>query len=114
MITHEQYMKRNDSGFGSHRAYYSQFVNEQVKNEVLRFIGKEALLTSTDEHLNDIPLRKWDALGGFAFKGSEMIRRPTSIEPVDINLLREAGEGVSAATMVCIYKEAARQIIEGK
>jgi hypothetical protein len=40
-----------------------------------------------------------------------MIMRPTNIEPVDYQLIKEAGEGVSASTMVCIYKEAARQII---
>lgn len=109
MITRQDYM----NGQNLHRAYYGQFVNDQVKREVLQFIGLPALLASTDEHLNDIPMKKWDALGGFAFGfQGVMIMKPSTIEPVDINLIREAGEGVSASTMVCIYKEAAKQIIE--
>jgi hypothetical protein len=97
-----------------HRKYYGQFVNDQVKTEVLRFIGKTALLKSKDEYLNDIPLKKWDALGGFAFSPTTgvMLMKPTYIDPVDIKLIREAAEGVSSSTLVCIYKEAARQIIE--
>ena len=109
IITRQDYMKDSSN---MHRKYYGQFVNENVKRTLLFTISKAELLSSKDEHLNDISMRKWDALGGFAFRGSEMIMKPTSIEPVDIKLIREAGEGVSASTMVCIYKEAARQIIE--
>lgn len=110
MLTRNDYMKDSSN---LHRAYYGQFVNEQVKNAVLQFIGKDALLKSKDEHLNDIPLKKWDALGGFAFSNTtgEMLHKPATIEPVEIAKLREAGEGVSSATLVCIYKEAARQIM---
>lgn len=95
-----------------HRQYFGQFVNENVKRAVLHAIGKEALLASTDEHLNDIPMKHWDRLSGFAFRGSEMVMRPTNIEPIDIKLLRETGEGVSCASLVCIYKEAGKQIRE--
>ena len=93
--------------------YYGQFVNEAVKRKVLRHFSKDVLKSSfeKDEHLNNLPMRVWDGVGGFAFRGGDMIMRPTSIEPVDIKLIREAGEGVSAYTMVCIYKEAARQIV---
>lgn len=110
MITRAQYMA--DSSLFNE--YYGQFVNEGVKRVVLSYFTKEQLIEAikTDEHLNNLPMKKWDAMGGFAFRGSEMIMRPTSIEPVDYKLIKEAGEGVSAATMVCIYKTAARQIIE--
>ena len=108
MYTRNQYMNHEIS----HREYYAQFVNEQVKNLVIRFIGKERLLKSKDEHLNDIPLKDWDLLGGFVFRGSEMVMKPTTIEPIDYKLIKEAGDGVSSATLVCIYKEAARQLIE--
>jgi hypothetical protein len=57
-------------------------------------------------------LIKWDSLAGFTFRGSEMIERPVIIEPIKYEQLKEAGDGVSAAVLVCIYKEAAKQIIE--
>ncbi len=112
MMTRAEYMQGDTSS--KHRAYYGQFVNEGVKQRVLRdFTAKElAKALSQDEHLNNLSMKKWDAMGGFAFRGSEMTMRPSNIEPVDIKLIREAGEGVSASTMVCIYKEAARQIVE--
>lgn len=81
----------------SHRAYYAQFVTEQVKARVLRGVGKVNLAESTDEHLNDIPLSVWDALG-----------------PVGTTAQWDATEGdwPSMAGRTCIYKEAARQIKE--
>lgn len=110
IMTRSQYMEGDTSS--KHRAYYAQFVNEDVKARVAAVIGLTTLLYSTDEHLNDIPLKKWDAMGGFVFKGGEMIQQPYSIEPIKLSLLKEAGEGVSSAILVCIYKEAARQMIE--
>ncbi len=96
----------------SFRDYYGQFVSDEIKNEVLSFFGKKVLLSSTDEHLNDIPLRKWDALTGFRFNGSEMVSRPTVL-PTGLGAkLKESNEGLSASTLVCIYKEGARQVIE--
>lgn len=109
LITRQMYMQNSSE---LHLMYWGQFVNDKVKADVLSFIGKEALLKSTDEHLNDIPLKKWDALAGFTFRGGEIISRPTFIDPIDIKLIRETGEGVSCAGLVCIYKEAARQLIE--
>jgi len=93
--------------------YYGQFVNEATKKIVVSTFTLKKLKEAykKDKHLNTIPLFKWDALGGFAFRGSEMIARPTTIEPIDYKLLKEAGEGVSSATLVCIYKESARQVI---
>jgi hypothetical protein len=111
MITRQQYMTDSEHLF---QPFISQFVNENVKMRVLAYIGKEALLNSKDEHLNDIPMKKWDYLTGFSFSThtGEMLQRPYTIEPIDIKLLKETGEGVSSATLVCIYKEAARQLIK--
>jgi len=106
--TRKQYM--NDEI--SHRQYNAQFVNDKVKEKVLQYIGLKALLKSKDEHLNDIPMRKWDALGGFAFSLGTMTSRPASIQPIDYKLLKDMGDGVSPASLVCIYKEAGRQLIE--
>jgi len=84
----------------AHREYYAQFVTEGVLELVTRGIGIERLLMSTDPHLNDIPLAKWDALVPFL---------GTSVR----TLLRQAGEGgMTLGVGVCILKEAARQFVE--
>ena len=86
----------------SHREYYAQFVTATTKLFVLRRIGEKALNNSTDEHLNDIPLSTWDGIG-------QLIKST----PSDLKIkMDEAGEGCSPATLVCIAKEAARQIID--
>lgn len=108
-LTRQEYM---EDGENLHRKYYAQFVNEEVKKKVIRYIGKDLLLTSKDAHLNDIPLHEWDALSGFIFRGSEIVSRPYTIEPIKVSELKLANEGVSPATLVCIYKEAAKQLIE--
>ena len=115
MIIRADYM----NGLASHREFFSQFVNAGVKAKVLECIGSEALLKSTDEHLNDIPMKKWDSMAGFvwAIRGGQqvaIVKPQTSqdVEPIDAGLLRDTGEGVSYAGLVCIYKEAARQLIE--
>ena len=56
MITRKQYMDREFT----FREYYGQFSSEHVVAAVASYIGVERLLASTDEHLNDIPLRIWD------------------------------------------------------
>ncbi len=113
MITRKDYMnnRTNENAAEKHREYYSQFVNEDVMARICAVIGLSLLLASTDDHLNDIPMDKWDKLTGFEFRGSAMVKSPKDISPIDYLLLKEAGESVSSATLVCIYKEAAKQII---
>lgn len=82
----------------SHREYYAQFVTDEERARVARHFGKAKLLASTDPHLNDIPLRHWDALSPGPKAVSEK--------------LLAAGDYSTLAGWVCIYKEAARQIIE--
>lgn len=114
MYTRKDYL----DGKISHREYYAQFVNEDVKARVSGVIGLTALLKSTNEHLNDIPMKKWDLLAGWVWgllgKQGAIVQPETStgLLPVDYKLLKEAGEGASNATMVCIYKEAGKQMIE--
>jgi hypothetical protein len=93
--TRKDYMDKNCS----HREYYAQFVTEGTRRSVLRSIGKDALLESTDESLNDIPLKRWDNLLGII------------TGEVDTKM-RAGKDWPSAAGKVCIAKEAARQIIE--
>lgn len=122
MITRQQYLNDGGSNFDRadlHRKYYGQFVNDEVKRLVLRYFPLETLQQSfaKDKHFNTklTPLERWDSMGGFAFSRTtgEMLRRPTSTEPIEHRLLKEAGEGFSSSTAVCVYKEAARQILEG-
>lgn len=96
MKTRADYMAKKCS----HREYYGQFVTEAIKGMVLSAFTLEELLNSNDEHLNDLPLSRWDQLAGGM--GSTLKDRA----------LREAGDFSSLGSSVCILKEAARQIIE--
>lgn len=114
-------IKRKDylDGKYTHREYYDQFVNNEVVGRVLQHFGIDRLLASTDEHLNDIPIREWDRLAGFVWQrhgGQEIavVKPRTNLDvlPIDYELLKAAGDGISNSTLVCIYKEAAKQIKE--
>ena len=88
------------NGECTHREYYAQFVNDTIIELVSESIGLPAILRSTDEHFNDIPLERWDAAG---------LGLWTQEVP---QALRQAGELYTPAVSVCILKEAARQIKE--
>jgi len=100
VITRKQYMDNypgegtKDEQRAAHRAYYAQFVNEQTIATVVRHIGAGFIESSTDEHFNDIPLRRWDTLVALL---------PLAIDP------REVGDLWSLGTAVCVAKEAAQQ-----
>lgn len=55
---------RNDymSNCCSHAEYYGQFDSPAVRNAILRVIPMSDLMTSTDPHMNDIKLSRWDAI----------------------------------------------------
>lgn len=59
-----------------------------------------AILDSRDENMNDIPLRKWDAAGHLA--NNLYIRE----------MMQRRRDFLTDAGIVCILKEAARQIKE--
>ena len=90
-FTRKDYMNKGCT----HREYYAQFVNPFIKSLVLREIGLDRLLRSTDPHLNDIPLNQW---------GMGNIRQ--------LEVWKEVGDFYSIAGETCILKEAARQLIE--
>jgi hypothetical protein len=92
MVTRQDYM----SGKATHEEYYSQFVTPEIKGIVLHTVGLKTLLKSTDEHLNDIPIKIWDNMY-FPFNMAEM---------------NKVGDYLTLAGKVCILKEAARQLIE--
>lgn len=73
----------------THSEYYAQWVTEHTRNTVINIIGIDRLLKSTDENLNDIPLGLWDSLPLYH-------------------------SGFSKSDIVCVGKEAARQIIKAE
>lgn len=91
--TRKDYINRDCT----HREFYSQFVTDQVLNTVKERIGLLRLVKSKDEHLNDIPLKEWDDLG---------IAQEARKKFKEIN-----GQGVALSDIVCINKEAGRQLI---
>jgi len=93
MKTRQDYL----DGKISHREYYGQFVTDSIKKTVLQFIGRKKIVLSQDDSFNDIPLARWDDLPTLAPSGL---------------LMHEAGDYLTLAGKVCIYKEAARQIKE--
>lgn len=82
----------------SHREYYAQFVNEYVRARAVSSIGMRSLLDSTDKHFNDIPLHRWDSIDASYLGLTEAFKA--------------AGDYVTKAGLVCVFKEAAKQIVE--
>ena len=80
----------------THEEYYGQLVTQGMKNHVVRAIP-QALAKSTDPVFNDIPLSTWDRLGMVYNLRDEF---------------KALGDIKSAAGMVCVLKEAARQVKE--
>lgn len=103
MITRKEYMQNICRGIGAtkeqrmqaHREYFAQFVGQTVINHVVKAIGMEEILNSTDEYMNDIPLASWDRVAN-TMPGSA------------IRKLHEAEDINTLANRVCIVKEAAR------
>jgi hypothetical protein len=58
MITRDDYV----SGRNTHDEYYSQFIGDLAVSYVVNTIGKKLIESSTDEHMNNIPLSMWDRL----------------------------------------------------
>jgi hypothetical protein len=118
MITRAQYMERSGEVFRAggdtmavHRAYYAQYVNEHTIDYVVRCIGGERLLASTDPHLNDIPLREWDGLCWFRQRHSNIEWFAAGLLPCN-RIAKELGTWMSPSDLGYIAKEAARQWIE--
>ncbi len=98
MMKRQEYLSASrEDMHAAHRAYYGQFVNQSTINTVVRFIGRERLLASTDPHFNDIPLAMWDRLNGLL--------------PIAASM-KDAGDYLTLGGIVCIAKEAARQYVE--
>lgn len=92
-FTRKEYMDHKCT----HREYYGQYVSDSLKARVKDDIGLKRLIKSKDEYLNDIPLKLWDN-----------IPMPYSVQ----DAMKKNGDFLTQAGIVCIAKEAARQVIE--
>lgn len=95
-------MTRQDyiNGNCTHRAYYAQFVTPAISAAIEKHIGLARIQRSTDPHFNDIPLCKWDAL-------------TQHINTKDFrDALKTHEDSYSLSSVVCVAKEAARQLAE--
>lgn len=92
MFTRKDYMARKCS----HHDYYLQFGSSATRVYVGHAMHK--IRASTDEHLNDIPLKFWDNA------------------PVNTRLLSEANAsgGYSLSDVVCTAKAVARDMLEAE
>jgi hypothetical protein len=93
MFTREQYLDKECT----HREYYSQFVNPDILHNVKLFIGEDRIKNSKDKHLNDISLVEWDNLPAPFNSGA---------------MMRDRGDYLTPAGKVCIYKTAAKMLVE--
>lgn len=83
-----------------HRAYYAQFVTDTTREMVRSRVG-EGRIMGGDPHFNDIPLDGWDRLVPYL--------------TADVRAaVKAAGDTMTPCVGVCILKEAAQQIREGK
>lgn len=105
MMNRKQYMKFSSFDYSpaermkAHRDYYGQLVTEQMIAFVAWYIGRDALMSSTDSFLNDIPLGSWTRLA---------LRSKFDIP------FESLGDFYSRAGEICVLKEAARQYIESE
>lgn len=106
-FTRKQYMNKECS----HETYYGQFVTESTRAAVWNKFGKR-LLQQDDPHFNGdpTPIWEWDSLvSNFNHRRGGMF---TIFLPWNKAAVERAGEAKTQAALVCVAKEAARQIVE--
>lgn len=91
--THKDYMNSKCT----YQEYYDQFVSDGIFNRLFCSFGLSMIKNGylKDPNFNTIPLEYWDILNV-----TEYTKR----------LLEEAGDTLTLATKVCIFKVAARRI----
>jgi len=97
MFTRTQYI----AGECTHAEYYAQFVDRFIREHVKDYFGLKRLKAAykKDQAFNSIPLKEWDAF--------------TQFRNLDFwQDYKTFGDYLTQAGMVCIAKEAARQIVE--
>ena len=98
MITRQQYLNKEST----HNEYYAQFVTPSILELVESKFGTNRLKQAfeKDQYFNTISLPEWDGLS-------------LCLNKARLNLsLKECGDSISQAGLVCILKAAARQLIK--
>ena len=96
MLTRKQYLNKECS----FDEYYGQFLTPGIIRHVEHYIGRDAIMESTDPHLNDIPLERWDRV---------FLKCPATVN----HAMREGGDYPTLGGLVCLAKTAARRIKNG-
>lgn len=98
-FTRAQYLNQECT----HEQYYNQFVTPAIKSLVKNSLGLDKLKEAYEagESLNTIPLTKWDSMSQFIGKDPYFLNVP----------MKEVGDFLTLAGIVCIAKAAARQLI---
>lgn len=114
VFTRQQYLTADgdrDEQFRAHRRFHAQLVTERTRRQVRDFFGIETLLRARgDRHLNSIPVRRWDAL---CFTDPKAASGPfRALIDYGRDALAATGDRMTRAGLVCVAKEAARQLIE--
>lgn len=139
IITRSEYLKAGDELFAqstphqsdafraakrkAHETYFRQFVTEQTLRHVEQRFDVETLAEALakDVNLNSIALEQWDRLAWIPTEKATPAQRSYtggvsgpfySTIPMDDDAARLAGESVTRATLVCIAKETARQLVQ--
>lgn len=105
IITRKQYMASKGV---DHNAYFDQFVTEDTITQVDAWFGADRLSEAyaLDPHMNNIPLKEWDALTATELGD----RRFRARLVFDRDKTTAAGETITRAVLICIAKAAGRQI----
>jgi len=113
MKTRQQYF----NGEISFSDYYLQFATDEMRKKVIDKIGIERIKKAIkiDENLNNIPLKEWDMLSGHYWKHNQynhwMVGTITASYECS-QLIKKANESLSSATMCCIYKAIAGDLVK--
>lgn len=102
IITRNEYMQNSSE---LHHAYFLQFATDSTKNFILRSLNKSDIkkaLENGDVHLNKlkIPYNDMSHSGSWWWDKS----------PLNVALLREAGEWNSQSTRTCVGKAVAKEL----
>jgi hypothetical protein len=98
-ITRQEYMSNSSE---LHHAYFLQFATQASYHFINTRIGLPKLLTSTDEHLNDLYKISRGGAGGWIWDET----------PINLPLAREMREGNSMSTPTCVGKAVARELLK--
>lgn len=96
--SHLEYM----DGLISHHDYHAQFVTPSSVDQLVHRIGKHVLAAAKDPHLNDIPLRNWDAIGRSCNHRFDLLSISNGLSNSGLT------NTLSAPDAVCVNKAAAK------